>query len=212
MAEISKPRPEMSEQQRIDALRDMWKASRPIVDDDDAGRYLASRGITLPFPPTLRFVPRIKVTGETVTTLSGMIALVKNPNGDPLTLHRTYLKDGAKANISSPRRLMKGETPHGSYIELSPPAEAMGIAEGIETALHAQQKFGIPCWSLISADGMKAFTPPPMVKSLTIFGDHDRNFAGQAAAYALANRLTVRNDHISVDVKIPETPGTDWAD
>lgn len=207
-----KPKRTMTEEQRVNALREAWKASRPIDVADDAGRYLLSRGIEPPFSTALRFIPRLKVTGEKVSHLAAMIALVRAPNGEPLTLHRTYLQNGAKADISSPKRLMPGDTPHGSYIDLSPEAEEMGVAEGIETALRVQQRFGIPCWSLISADGLKAFTPPPVVKRLRIFGDNDPKFGGQAASFALAHRLAVRNDHIAVSVEIPPETGTDWAD
>lgn len=210
--EPAKPKRAMTEEQRVNALREAWKASRPIDVGDDAGRYLLSRGIEPPFSAALRFIPRLKVTGEKVSHLAAMIALVRAPNGEPLTLHRTYLQNGAKADISSPKRLMPGDTPHGSYIDLSREAEEMGVAEGIETALRVQQRFGIPCWSLISADGLKAFTPPPVVKRLRIFGDNDPKFGGQAASFALAHRLAVRNDHIAVSVEIPPETGTDWAD
>lgn len=207
-----KPKREMSEERRVQALRDTWKASKPVTSENEAGRYLMSRGIRAPFSQALRFVPRLKVTGESVPHLAAMIALVRDHQGEPLTLHRTYLKDGRKADIASPKRLMPGDTPHGSYVELSPAAEEMGVAEGIETALRVEQQFGIPCWSLISADGLKAFTPPAVVKRLRIFGDNDLKFGGQAAAYALAHRLAVRFDWIECSVEIPQQPGMDWAD
>src|SRR3546814_9780106 len=70
----------------------------------------------------------------------------------------------------------------------------MGVAEGIETALAVTRDFGIPCWSTISADGLKAFTPPAIVKRLRIFGDNDPKYGGKAAAYALAHRMSVRLD------------------
>jgi putative DNA primase/helicase len=207
-----KPRPSMGEEQRINALRDTWRNSKVITVDDDAGRYLISRGFSSPFSDALRFVPKLKVTGEKVKVLAAMIALVRDPEGNPLNLHRTYLSDGKKADISSPRRMMAGATPHGSYIALSDAAEEMGAAEGIETALAAEKKFGIPCWSLISADGLKAFTPPAIVKRLRVFGDNDPKFGGQAAAYALAHRLSVRLDSIETSVDIPPQMGSDWAD
>ncbi len=210
--EIKKPRPSMTEEQRTNALRETWKASKRITAEDDSGIYLASRNLEIPQGCVLRHIQRLKVSGEGVGHLAAMIALVRRPDGEPHTIHRTYLKDGKKAEISSPRRLMPGDTPHGCYIELFPPAEEMGVAEGIETALAVHRDFGIPCWSLISADGLKAFTPPIIVKRLRIFGDHDLKFAGQAAAFALAHRLAVRNDHITCTVEIPEKSGTDWAD
>lgn len=205
------PRPAPTAEARMSAMRSIWKESRKVTLENDAGRYLVARGIEPPFSDVLRFVPRLRVTGEKVKELSAMIALVRDPKGNPLTLHRTYLEGPAKANISSPRRLMAGDTPHGSYIELWPADEEMACAEGIETALRVQQRFGIPCWSLISADGMKAFDPPSICRKLWIFGDNDPKFGGQAASYALAHRLACRRG-IEVHVEIPPQTGTDWAD
>src|SRR3546814_11526798 len=126
-----------------------------------------------PFSEAIRFVPKLKVTGENVKFLSAMSALVRAPDGTPHTLHRTYLQTGQKADISSPRRMMPGGFPIGSYVELSPPAEEMGVAEGIETALAVTHDFGIPCWSTISADGLKAFTPHSTFKRFRISRDQN---------------------------------------
>src|SRR3546814_16330070 len=79
----------------------------------------------------------------------------------------------------------------------------MGVAEGIETALAVTRDFGIPCWSTISADGLKAFTPPAIVKRLRIFGDNDPKYGGKAEAYALAHRMSVRLDCVECSVEIP---------
>ena len=64
-----------------------------------------------------------------------------------------------------------------------------GIAEGIETAIAAHELFGLPTWATISATIMESFVPPAGVRRLTIFADHDTNFAGQKAAFTLAHRL-----------------------
>ena len=57
------------------------------------------------------------------------------------------------------------------------------------------------------------FEPPEIVRKLTIFGDNDRNYRGQKAAYVLANRLAVdKHREISVEVLLPPTPGQDWLD
>ena len=197
---------------RLRALKSIWGQREPISLENEAGRYLVSRGIEPPFSKALRFVPRLKVTGESVPFLAAMIAVVRNPQGEPITLHRTYLQDGEKARIASPRRLMPGDLPKGSYIALSEPARIMGIAEGIETAIRASRRFNVPCWALISADNMRGFVPPPECVGLRIFGDNDTKFGGQAAAYDLAHRLATRPNPIDVRVEIPDHIGTDWAD
>lgn len=203
---------EIDGEARIKALRAIWGESSAITPDDDAGRYLISRGIQPPFSDALRFVPKLKVTGESVPFLSAMIAVVCDPKGKPITMHRTYLQDGRKAEIASPRRMMPGDLPKGSFIKLAPPAKIMGVAEGIETAILVSRRFNVPCWALISADNMRGFVPPPECRWLRIFGDNDLKFGGQAAAYDLAHRLAVRPDSPEVSVEIPLNAGTDWAD
>lgn len=203
---------EIDDDARLRALRSIWGQSEPVSLENEAGRYLVSRGIEPPFSDALRFIPRLKVTGETMPYLAAMIAVVRDPTGKTITMHRTYLQNGEKAKIASPRRMMPGDLPKGSYIALSPPARIMGIAEGIETAIHASRKFGVPCWALISADNMRGFIPPTECKGLRIFGDNDAKFGGQAAAYDLAHRLSTKPEPIDVCVEIPSCVGTDWAD
>lgn len=210
-APVAKKR-EMDADARLRALRTIWAQSQPVSLENEAGRYLVSRGIEPPFSDALRFVPRLKVTGESVPYLAAMIAVVRDPAGKAITMHRTYLQDGVKAQIASPRRMMPGDLPRGSYIALSEPARIMGIAEGIETAICASRRFNVPCWAVISADNMRGFVPPPECKGLRIFGDNDTKFGGQAAAYDLAHRLATRPNPIDVRVEIPDHIGTDWAD
>jgi putative DNA primase/helicase len=86
--------------------------------------------------------------------------------------------------------------------------KVLGVAEGIETALSVRTLFGVRCWSLINSVMMAKWSPPDDVEKVIIFGDNDRNFAGQAAAYKLANRLSGK---VAVEVKIPHQVG-DWND
>jgi putative DNA primase/helicase len=102
-------------------------------------------------------------------------------------------------------------TINGGAVRLHDPADGrLGIAEGIATALAATQLFRIPTWAALSDCGMKAWSPPPGIERVTIFADNDRSNAGQAAAYALAQRLT-RNG-IAAEVQMPTVLGTDFAD
>lgn len=58
----------------------------------------------------------------------------------------------------------------------------MGIAEGIETAIAAGRLFQMSVWSVICANGIETFQPPPGCRHLVIFADHDLNGVGQRAA------------------------------
>lgn len=146
-----------------------------------AERYLNNRGITFTDYEALLFHPRLAYweNGE-VTHHPAMLAKVTSPTGELITLHRTYLTaDGLKANVSTPKKLMKtAGSMAGASIKLGGPTPypdglALGIAEGIETALSASQLFGLSVWAGVSANGVKTFTPPPDVIHMTFFADND---------------------------------------
>jgi len=146
-----------------------------------------------------------------------MVAKFFNVFGKPVQLHRTYITaDGDKISSDPARKFMPGELPQGGAVRLGDPAETMGIAEGIETALSAALLFRMPVWACTSAVMLKLWEPPLTARRIVVFGDNDVNYTGQAAAYDLANRLHVdaarhgMNRH--VEVRIPETPGHDFND
>jgi putative DNA primase/helicase len=196
---------------RADMLNRLWASAKPLTAGDMAGRYLAKRGVLpLALPSCLRFAAECPIPfGGGMGP--AMIALVMGPEGDAVNIHRTFLGPNGKADMENPRALMPGEFPDGSAVRLAPAGDVLGIAEGIETALAASLKFGLPVWAAINAGSLAKWTPPPGVSEVVIFGDHDESFTGQAAAYTLANRLKARL-RINARVMIPDTVGKDWAD
>jgi putative DNA primase/helicase len=191
-------------------LRELWGASKPIIEGDLAWSYLSGRG-ALPrvMPTALRFASFCRAPDG--SSYPAMIALVSTPDGAAGTIHRTFLSAKGKADLDNPRALMPGEFPAGGAVRLYDVAPHIGIAEGIETAIKAAKRFRLPVWAAVTARGLTDWKPPHGVERVTVFGDCDHNFTGQAAAYTLANRLVIRNK-IETDVKIPDTLGTDWAD
>jgi hypothetical protein len=98
-----------------------------------------------------------------------MLALVSDTDGRPLTLHRSYLRcDGlGKAPVPPPKNLMAHaqSTPlSGAAIRLvaadTSAHGALGVAEGIETALAVQAMTGLPVWACVSATLLQGFRPP----------------------------------------------------
>lgn len=199
--------------EKLSRLRRIWSESRELRAGDDVVRYLSSRSITLALPcQALRLHPNLPYRDPDgpVRHFPAMLARVSSPGGTSVSIHRTYLLDGKKAPTPSPRKLMPGLSLKGAAIRLQPATHRLGVAEGIETALAAAQLFHVPVWSCISANGLESFEPPPGVAEVQIFGDADRSGTGQAAAWALAKRLTAAR--LAVEVQIPPAPGTDWAD
>lgn len=209
---VSSAKREFTEDERKKALNELWIAGRPVTRGDVVDRYLRARCIDLAdVPADLRTIdecPVSKVPG--VRTLPAMLAMVRGVDGKPLTLHRTYLGDGCKANIEAPRRVFPGPLPKGSAIRLfEVTGGALGIAEGIETALAAAALFDMPVWSAINSTLLSGFRPPEGVTELAIFADNDASFGGQAAAYQLAHSVC---GSIDVTVSAPPVTGHDWVD
>lgn len=207
------PRPQMTEDDRRQALRAAWVESRPVTPGDLVDAYLRARGISQPsYPAALRFAASLR-DGEGGVR-PAMLALVGLPLEKPVSMHRTFLRPdgGAKAEMGSPRKMMPGEIPDGACVQLSEWTFSgpIGIAEGIETAMAASCRFDVPVWSAINATMMAKWLPPPGCDEVVIFGDNDASYAGHAAAYRLAHRLAARQFRVSV--QIPTIPGEDWAD
>ena len=212
------PRPRRTWVPTPAALRALYQASQPIADSDPVARYLACRGVYgAPLPEkVVRFAPELR-HGRSDGRHPAMIAVFSAPDGKAGTIHRTYLThDGRKADLDPVRKFMPGPIPVGGAIRLGPVAGTMGVAEGIETALAASQRFGHPVWATTSEVLLQKWVPPREAKRIVVYGDNDQNFVGQTAAYALAKRLVhdAAKDKIDLQVKVrvPREPGLDWAD
>ena len=193
-------------------LNSIWRATEPVTRGDPVWMYLENRlGPLRAISGHLKYHPELAYNhGNEFRTLHpAMVALVTTSDGTTCNLHRTYLThDGNKAEVPQPKKLCAGAMPKGSAIRLAAPDGALGIAEGIETALAATELTGIPCWAAVCAHGLETWEPPDGVENVTIFGDNDGNFVGQVAAYALARRIAKR---VIVSVLIPYVL-CDWAD
>jgi putative DNA primase/helicase len=189
-------------------LNKIWKSSFELSRDDPVLKYLQSRGITF-MPDDVRYCPSCWES-DTKQNLHAMVARITNKGGKPIGLHVAYLKDGRKADIPSPKKMLPAtESLEGSAIRLSPICESMGIAEGIETALSCTKLFDIPTWACMSAGLMEKWFPPEGCKNVVIFADNDYNFTGLKSAYILANKLYLKG--FKVQVQIPPKVG-DWND
>lgn len=204
---------EWTEEERSAELRRIYQESLPITPGDVAHRYLASRKVDgLFYPPALRFHPALK-DGEGGVR-PALLAMIGVPGKKKfVSMHRTFLKpDGSgKADMESPRKMMPGPLPDGACVMLSDyRGGALGVAEGIETALSASALFDMPVWSAINTTMMVKWLPPDGCKEIAIFGDNDKKYGGQSAAYTLAHKLAGKG--MFVTVNIPTVEGADWAD
>ncbi len=194
---------------RMDRIK---RQLRRLESRDDVAAYLGARGLVPP-PKGIgkaRLAYFERGSRDPVGTFTAMVAKVLSADGRVSAFHLTYIDDAKKAPITSPRKV-QGTLPHGCAIRMFDAAEEMGIAEGIETALASAELFKVPVWAAINEGNLRTFVPPEGTKVLHIFGDKDPGYAGQAAAYELAQTLTKRG--IECEVHIPALPGKcDWND
>ena len=172
--------------------------------------YLKERGIiNLPTMSVrhCKSVPYFDENGNKIANYEAMVSTVTDTQTlEVLQLHITYLNGGNKLyrkvrNITD----VDYKTP---VIRLMDAEKTLGIAEGIETALSANDKYNVPCWSVINSGFMKRFRAPLGVTRLYVFADNDRSLTGHAAAFECARaNLSAKNDVCEVVVAWPDEPG-----
>lgn len=202
-------------ERKADRAADLWRQAHPIQPGDPVHQYLAGRGITLPeYPSDLRCHSALDYwevgqDGKPVLLgkLPAMLAAVRNPQGRPVALHRTYVtNDGHKAPIGSPKKILKVHDLSGSTIRLFPPRDGfVAICEGVEDALSAWILWSIPSWATIGTSGLKGFVPPEGVREVLIMADNDE--PGKKAALELAQRLEEKGK--AVRIVTPSGPAKD---
>lgn len=209
-------------------LKQVWRESWPLTcSEAKAGRlYLTKRGISerqLAAIQSVRFHPGLQYRDENerlVGTFPALVALVTDPNGQPITIHRTFLtKEGSKAPVDKPKKMMpfpSDRSVTGGCIRLGESSTILGIAEGLETALAARLASRMPVWSAVNATLLERFIPPEGTELVVIWADRDRSQRGEQAAKELKARLWARG--IKAQILLPNMPipemakGVDWND
>jgi len=223
---------EQAERQRKnDALRATLNRtwSESIHHADEAAlpmrHYLMRRGLFyFGLPETLRYHPALPYYDEDKVfrgCFPAMLAIVQNDEGQPITMHRTFLdeSEGRKALVEQPKKLMtypSDRSLRGAAIRLGDVRPVLHVTEGIETALAVRQVIQQPVWSCISATLLERFHPPSEVDRVVVWADHDVSCRGIEAAENLQAYLGKIG--VEVDIKLPnmqipsKAKGVDWLD
>lgn len=177
----------------------------------DVREYLASRSLwPLPAGCALRAhaAAPYYVEKACIGRFPALIAPVVDADGELVTLHLTWLKGGKKIEDHEPRKILgKLTARRGCAVRLTQPADALGIAEGTETALAAAKLHELPVWAALNAPLLAKFEPPECVRRLIVFADRD--VPGLDAASKLLVRL---QGQIRVEICTPPAPLKDWND
>jgi hypothetical protein len=121
--------------------------------------YLASRGLHLPPPWTLRFHAGLKHPSGGIWP--AMVALVRCVvDGAPLAIQRTFLaRNGAGKAPVAPQKMMLGPC-RGGAVLLAAPGDVLMVGGGIETCLAAMLATGNPVWAALSTSGLRTLDLP----------------------------------------------------
>ena len=184
---------------------EIWRRSVP-APGTLVETYLRARGITIPIPPSLRYLAAAKHK-PTGLILPAMVAGVQDPDGRVVAVHRTFLsRDGtAKASVSEPRMSLGPVA--GGAVRLARANGRLAVSEGIETGLSILQATGIPTWAALSATNMANVILPPDIRDVILGPDGDE--AGATHAQQAARRLVDEGRTVRI---APAPEGQDYND
>lgn len=138
----------------------------------------------------------------------GMLALIRNSKGAPVSIHRTFFDPKAK-KVMPPTEKISGAGVRLGWTK-NHEKKHLVIGEGIETTVMGMSAARVPGLAAISAHGMETLVVPKIFQAVTVLADNDRSYTGQRAAFTLARRLDAEKRDVRVIMS--EIPGHDYLD
>lgn len=167
-------------------------------------------------------------TGELIGQFPALLCVVNDAQGNPVTMHRTYLTpDGEKAAGKASRKMMPYPSDRemmGGAVPILPVTSPVhNVGEGLETilsvfaALEADMEDQLAGSTCVNATMLEAYVPPAECEHLVIWADKDRSNRGLEAARKLKERVWAeRKIHSIIQIPAMDIPqgakGVDWAD
>lgn len=185
-------RPELtSGSPEVIKARGIWRQTIPVACTP-VENYMRSRGLST-FPESVGIIPRYNWFSDVV--LPVMVVAVQGPTGHLIAVQLTALTlDGSRKAFGDRSRRTEGILAAGAA-RFAPAGEVLGLAEGTEKGIAAQELTGIPCWASLGAQRMPSVIIPEVVGELHIFADDDtpgREWAEKTAERHKRRRVVVR--------------------
>lgn len=159
----------------------------PVSEGDPVWKYLHRRIPGLKrVPQNIRYQPKAQYweKGDNGPVLMGefpaMIVRGFNSKGQCVQLHTTFLTDdGKKAEVTNPKKVRTSIGSNSFAMRLSDIGDdgVLGLSEGIETGLAAENRFGHAVWACHSNTVLANFEVPEdlidKISKLIIYADND---------------------------------------
>lgn len=172
-------------------------------------RMFQRLGLDFDLPATLRMHPAFHYTLGTEEELGlypAMVLPYQDARGTFLGIELCFISaDGRFAPVVEPRmQYWLNEVVAGAFHAINQPHGEYGVAVGYANALAAHHFSGVSMCAVNSANDLAALDVPPLVHTLTIFGDDTCTEASR--------QLKARCESRGIRVRImePPTPHSTW--
>ena len=197
---VLSPEKELKERERMDKALSLWKKAI-LPQASIAERYLQNRGVTLPLPASIRFLPRAwnYTTGSFHPAL---IAAGQNAAGKIAFVQVIFLTE-AGVKIAGEKALAKlcYGIAKGGAVRLAPLQGSIILCEGLEDGLSVLQSCPkASVWACLGTSNLINVQLPDSVVEVVIASDNDA--AGRKAAQKLAARLTLADKRAKIAIPV----------
>lgn len=184
----------------------------PVTSCVPVMNYMKSRGLGTAKLKNVKAHPSLPfyVGDKKVSEYPAMVGAFKNMK--IISLWVKYIShDGDDVNEEEPIKIVPPIGPmSGGAVELYDHGDHLGFAKDVDTAIACSWMFGVPTWACCTYSLMACVNIPEGVKKVTVFSDNLEGYGSMAGAYGLGYRA--QRLGLEVELKIPPTLGTTWAD
>lgn len=204
----------LKRESRIEWAHGVWRSAQPAAGSL-VEVYLRARGITLPPPPSLRFLAGHKQP-DTGLELPCMVACLQDGAGRFAGIHRTWLRADGRGKAGVKRQRIMAGNAGGSVVRFGPPARHLNLGEGNESSLSVLQALrtkdpSVSLWAVLSVDNFAKVELPPLVREVTLWGDNDAKDRAAGKAKLEAAAQVHRQKGLRAETRLPP-PGMDFND
>ena len=175
---------------------EVWESATP-AEDTLVVDYLASRGLSIDIPPSIRFHQELKHPSG--ASYACMVALVTHGiDAAPMGILQTFLAPNGKGTAPvDPAKTILGHC-RGGVVRLGEIDNdgVLMVGAGIESCLSAHQAKGYPAWACRSISDMRTIELPQSVHNVTVLADSDNR--GKNAARRCAQRWAQQNRRVQI--------------